>query len=66
MKTVLLVLLIVVILAAGWYVWTNYGDQLSQVPGQISASIGKMLTGMTGSLAGFGNAVRDSFRMPDR
>ncbi len=67
MKNTLLVALTLLLLAAvGWFVWTNWGTPLSQVPGQLSAGISRLLTGMVGGLAGFGASVRDSFRMPGR
>jgi hypothetical protein len=62
----MLALIFLLILAVGWFVWSNWGSQLSDVPGQISGQISRMLTGIMGSLAGFGASVRDSFRMPGR
>lgn len=67
MKNFLLVALILVVLAAlAWFAWMNWGAQLSQVPGQLSATLSRMLMGISESLAGFGRAVSESFRMPGR
>jgi hypothetical protein len=62
LKTILIIVLLVVLAAGCWYVWLNWGPQLAALPGQVAGRLAQILGGLVGGLAGFGQAVANSFR----
>jgi cytochrome b subunit of formate dehydrogenase len=62
LKTILVIIVLLVLLAGGVLVWINYGQQLAQLPAQISGMLVDALKGMAAGLGGLGSAVADSFK----
>jgi len=61
-KTILVIVVLLALAAGGFYVWMNWGPQLAALPGQVAGRMTQILTGLVGGLAGFGQAVADSFK----
>lgn len=62
LKTILVVIALLALLAGGAWVWVNYGAQLAQLPGRLEGLVVEALKSFAAGLGGLGAAVADSFR----